>query len=267
MQLPIDDRILEVLHSSELVLSPTIIAENIDKSRAEVSRRLPILVENDLVKKQIEGVIKLLKREVCISLGSIILQKRTKKSNSIMIVEGISTQQYKSFDKFDANIGDLNIVVGRNNSGKSGIIDVFSNYREVILENFNLQSVTSLISGKSSKGQLSIKINYKLTSVEYEALFDYMAEKKGTTKSDVDQLRENNSFRHLTHTIVLEDGKLSTSLLAGEINGEFEKITYTDSNGRRKYLKFESLPMARYSSSTTSMYNISSPFERMLNRL
>lgn len=49
MQLPIDDRILEILDSSGLILSPTIIAENIDKSREEVSRRLTDLVDHEFV--------------------------------------------------------------------------------------------------------------------------------------------------------------------------------------------------------------------------
>lgn len=55
MQLPIDDRILEVLDSSGLVLSPTIIAENIGKSREEVSRRLSSLVDYQLAKKVRRG--------------------------------------------------------------------------------------------------------------------------------------------------------------------------------------------------------------------
>lgn len=48
MQLPIDDRVLEVLNLG-LILSPTIIAENIDKSREEVGRRLSVLSEKGLV--------------------------------------------------------------------------------------------------------------------------------------------------------------------------------------------------------------------------
>jgi len=55
MQLPIDERILEVLSSSGLVLSPTIIAENIEKSREEVSRRLSTLVENGLCRRVKRG--------------------------------------------------------------------------------------------------------------------------------------------------------------------------------------------------------------------
>jgi len=49
MQLPTDERILEVLQSSELVLSPAVIGKNIDKSREQVNRRLTELVDYGFV--------------------------------------------------------------------------------------------------------------------------------------------------------------------------------------------------------------------------
>jgi len=49
MQLPIDDRILEALESSGMILSPAVIAINIDKSRGEVNRRLSQLAEYGLI--------------------------------------------------------------------------------------------------------------------------------------------------------------------------------------------------------------------------
>jgi len=55
MQMPIDDRILEALATSGLVLSPSVIAFNIDKSRSEVNRRLSALVEHDLVERVKRG--------------------------------------------------------------------------------------------------------------------------------------------------------------------------------------------------------------------
>jgi DNA-binding IclR family transcriptional regulator len=55
MQLPIDDRILEVLRSSGLILTPSIIAYNIDKSREEVSRRLSELIERDFAERVERG--------------------------------------------------------------------------------------------------------------------------------------------------------------------------------------------------------------------
>lgn len=61
MQLPIDDRILEVLQSSGLVLSPSIIAYNIDKSREEVNRRLSELVEYGLVDRVERGKYRIAK--------------------------------------------------------------------------------------------------------------------------------------------------------------------------------------------------------------
>lgn len=55
MQLPIDERILEALDSSGMILSPAVIAINIDKSRDEVNRRLSTLVEYGLVTRVKRG--------------------------------------------------------------------------------------------------------------------------------------------------------------------------------------------------------------------
>ena len=55
MQLPIDERIIEILADSGLILSPTIIAENIDKSRPEVNRRLSELADRGFVHRVKRG--------------------------------------------------------------------------------------------------------------------------------------------------------------------------------------------------------------------
>lgn len=55
MQLPIDDRILECLSSSGLILSPSVIAINIDKSRDEVNRRLTTLTDEGHVERVKRG--------------------------------------------------------------------------------------------------------------------------------------------------------------------------------------------------------------------
>lgn len=54
IQLPIDERILEAL-AYGLVLSPAVIAFNIDKSRSEVNRRLSELVDIGLVRRVKRG--------------------------------------------------------------------------------------------------------------------------------------------------------------------------------------------------------------------
>lgn len=52
---PIDDQILQLFHSSHLVLTPSIIAYNIDYSAKEVNRRLSTLAEHGLVAKVERG--------------------------------------------------------------------------------------------------------------------------------------------------------------------------------------------------------------------
>jgi len=54
MQMPTDDRILEALEGG-LRLTPAVIAENIDKSRTHVSRRLSELTDYGLVEKPKRG--------------------------------------------------------------------------------------------------------------------------------------------------------------------------------------------------------------------
>jgi DNA-binding transcriptional ArsR family regulator len=59
---PMDDRIIELFHSSDLVLTPGIIAYNIDYSRGEVNRRLSELEDHGFVEKLERGKYRLTDR-------------------------------------------------------------------------------------------------------------------------------------------------------------------------------------------------------------
>lgn len=52
---PLDDRIMSLFHSTDLVLSPALIAYNIDYSRDEVNRRLSVLTEHGLLERVDHG--------------------------------------------------------------------------------------------------------------------------------------------------------------------------------------------------------------------
>lgn len=52
---PMDDAILELFHSAELILTPTIIALNLDRSREEVNRRLSTLERQGYVERVTRG--------------------------------------------------------------------------------------------------------------------------------------------------------------------------------------------------------------------
>ena len=57
-----DDRLLETLEDSGLVLSPRVLAFNTDYSRHHVSRRLAELTEAGLVEKVEEGLYRITER-------------------------------------------------------------------------------------------------------------------------------------------------------------------------------------------------------------
>lgn len=54
-----DDRLLETLEDSGLVLSPRILSENTDYSRHYVSERLAVLLDGDLVEKESDGIYRI----------------------------------------------------------------------------------------------------------------------------------------------------------------------------------------------------------------
>ena len=68
---PLDDHILSLFHSTHLVLTPAIIAYNLDYSRSEVSRRLSGLVDAGYVKRVEKGKYRLT------SAGEAYLDQRT----------------------------------------------------------------------------------------------------------------------------------------------------------------------------------------------
>lgn len=52
---PMDDEILELFHSSDLVLTPSIIADNLEYSRGEVNRHLSDLTDHGYAEKVTRG--------------------------------------------------------------------------------------------------------------------------------------------------------------------------------------------------------------------
>ncbi len=56
---PMDDEILQVFHSTQLILSPSIISQNIQRSRDEVNRRLRTLENHGFVSRVDRGQYKL----------------------------------------------------------------------------------------------------------------------------------------------------------------------------------------------------------------
>ncbi|MXR41018.1 transcriptional regulator [Halobaculum sp. WSA2] len=55
MQYPSDDRILELLEESGLILSPSIMSANLDLTRQHISSRLSELLDHDMVEKTDTG--------------------------------------------------------------------------------------------------------------------------------------------------------------------------------------------------------------------
>lgn len=74
---PIDDAILNLFHSAELVLTPSIIAYNIGYNAKEVNRRLTMLSDHGMVKKVERGKYQLTERGERYLQGELVDETET----------------------------------------------------------------------------------------------------------------------------------------------------------------------------------------------
>ncbi|WP_435066257.1 MarR family transcriptional regulator [Halobaculum sp. EA56] len=72
----VDMEILDVLMYSELVLTPTVIADNIGRSRSSVSRRLNALQAGGLVEKEGRGKYRISELGAGLLMSGIVLPER-----------------------------------------------------------------------------------------------------------------------------------------------------------------------------------------------
>ena len=79
---PMDDEILQVFHSTQLILSPSIIAHNIQRSRDEVNRRLRTLEDHGFVSRVDRGQYRLTQHGERYLYGNVSETLLSRKSSS-----------------------------------------------------------------------------------------------------------------------------------------------------------------------------------------
>lgn len=79
-----------------------------------------------------------------------------------MGIKNIKVSNFKSFNEIDVNLGDLNIIVGANASGKSNFIQIIKFLKDIV--DYDLDNAISLQSGMEylSNIKIGIKRNFSL---------------------------------------------------------------------------------------------------------
>lgn len=193
-----------------------------------------------------------------------------------MILEEIQINNYKSVEQANLEIGEYNTIIGKNNSGKSAVIDLLSDYRLIILSRsigepelkIDENWIRKRLLGKKSQGNISIRLNYKLDDHEYEELLSHIHTKNDVTESKINELRDDGAFRTLEHLLVLHpDEIISKSIYRSEYRGEMKKIAYMGTGGRRKIINFSKIPGLNYSTTRAgSTLHAPTPLDSFLKK-
>lgn len=97
-------------------------------------------------------------------------------------------------------LDSLNVVVGKNNSGKSNILSSLIDYQELATEgNPSKEWKVSRVSGKEFDQKIRFYGRFRLSDEELETVYDRIREGSPVSESVIDQWHENEYLRSVDH--------------------------------------------------------------------
>lgn len=137
---------------------------------------------------------------------------------------------FKSFvDEQRVTIGDLNVLVGKNNSGKSNIIDSLMSYRDIVTgSDLNREWIEKRASGKEFDQKIRFFAKFELLDSELEQVFEKIRKRDIHPTSDVTRWEEKGYFKNIEHR---------QTIVPTHIEGRNQSIYTANWGGRRIPIK------------------------------
>lgn len=165
-----------------------------------------------------------------------------------MQLSRIHLENYRSIKSLDIELEDLAVVFGRNNAGKSNVIEALRDYS-------NLVPHRGLYSGwheervrnKSSGDVISYSLDFSLNNIEREEMIWNMRDYNGIPTEEIEALAELDFGTKLRHTfIVIPEDSTPHAQLSVWFDGEwkpFYKLNFDEGSDREVLrLKFTDFP-------------------------
>lgn len=174
-----------------------------------------------------------------------------------MKLEKCRIQGYKSIrEAQELEVDHLNVLIGENNTGKSGVIDALRDYQEVFPVAVGIQSewAHGRNTGKQREGEIIFEFEFLLDEDEHRKFGSTLIEDTAVGENQVGRWLDDGYFREIRHELSILSEPDPTESLVGEsemyANFEGEMITLRRGSlveGDAEYLKFQSLPSPEYS--------------------
>lgn len=187
-------------------------------------------------------------------------------SENRLQLKSLEMENYKSIEKGKVDLSDVSVLIGRNNSGKSNIIDLFSSIK--YLEEENVRRIRKAwfrqrVTNKDDSQEFSYSLTYDIPEIFREKVLDKLESSKRTSSSSRKLERKIRNGRALT-------GLKMCVEMSGTGRDNFNKEYYTNDNHdwlpldsfRREYTNFNRKELRNSLTSSILTWRFVSPFRK-----
>ena len=123
-----------------------------------------------------------------------------------MKIDKLAIRNYKSIKKVELELKCLNVLAGKNNSGKSNIIDVFKQIKNIQLNSKHIHDIVSqrggfeeIVYDKDLNNEIEIEMEFSLTAEERKEILISLFSKN--TSIDLDEIQKTDFFKIFKYSI------------------------------------------------------------------
>ncbi|ACV11882.1 SMC domain protein [Halorhabdus utahensis DSM 12940] len=137
-----------------------------------------------------------------------------------MQVTEIDIENFRSIPETSIGLGDFNLLIGKNNAGKSNIVKAIYRYRDLVAGNVDISDFyeSAVTRGKQPE-PIKFSISYQIEEGTRENLIESLSENHEVSASVYDTLMDSESFQKYNHEISIRETGVSHNTINTCLNG------------------------------------------------
>lgn len=146
-----------------------------------------------------------------------------------MQVTEVEIENFRSIPSASLELNDFNLLIGKNNAGKSNIVKAIYRYRDLMTGEVNSNAFyESAVTRGREPDPIRINISYKIEEDARKQLVEKISENNDVSASVYDNLIDSNSFLKFNHEISVRQSRISHNTINTSLDGAMVELGTLD---------------------------------------
>ncbi|WP_339105931.1 AAA family ATPase [Haloterrigena salinisoli] len=176
-----------------------------------------------------------------------------------MKIEEWKVSGYRSIHEERFSCSKFNVLIGKNNSGKSNVLDSILDYRDILNDDIDLSSwYSDRLIRNNNVDEIAFEATFGLSDESRSSLIEELTERDVFGESQAEDFRDSDTFSKIQHEIHLSEGGITEEVFRTNIKGSMEDLSREGNRTRENdVLVLENLPAVTY---TSAKYRVDKSF-------